>query len=291
MKNTGSVKIEKRPMWFSDMQGTTDILADNSRDGWHLSELDLVKGIFTYRKGKANDCCYYFQTSDSKENLTVYTDESFQKVIDKNGVVLWKRTEPDPACLDNIQMTFRGDTTGLKEAQWLTEQAAQGRMLLRCTRPEYTFTLCEPQNITYRIVYKEDIENQTSFLAPITSAGWEYVWGNNGYHYFCAPADSETDESVFDIQSTSEGILLRKERAFGAFTAFAVGLFVFAIVITCLNLNKYINLTAAPFPDVQHIARLKHDLLYNFTAVGLSVIFSIVFIVLRQKTRRQRKNK
>lgn len=285
------IKIEKRPMWFADMAGTAEMLVEKAQEGWSITGLEPVKGEMTFRKGEPESCFYYFQPSESKENLAVYTDSDFVKVQDSSGLVLWKRPEDDPAALDNLRENFRG-TTADEEEQWLEQQAKEGRILLRTSRPDYTFLMTEPENLKYRIVYDEDVKDSGAFLKKYTDCGWEYVWGNNGYHYFVSPAEANCSEEPFDRSQNNSALLLRRQRVFNAFLAFSVGLLVLALIITGMNLHKYMGLTALPAPDEAtraRIASISRDISLNFAAILLSTAFTGVFFTLRLRLSRQRK--
>ena len=285
------IKVEKRSMWFSDMAGTADMLAEKAQEGWIITDLETVKGEFTFRKSEPENCFYYFQPSDSKENLAVYTDNDFVKVQESSGLILWKRLEGDPAGMDNLRKSFRG-TTSQEEEKWLEEQAKEGRILLRASRPEYTFLLTAPEEQKYRIVYDEDVKDYGTFLEKYTGYGWEYVWGNNGYHYFVSSAEDNCSDEPFDRQQNNSALLLRRQRVFNAFLAFSAGLLVFALIITAMNFSKYMSLTALPVPDEQtqqRISSISRDISYNFLAVGLSAVFTGVSFGLRLRLSRQRK--
>ncbi len=285
------IKIEKRPMWFSDMSGTAEMLAEKAQEGWLVTGLETVKGEFTFRKSEPEDCFYYFQPSESRENLAVYTDSDFVKVQEGNGLALWKRRECDPAGMDNLRKNFRG-TTAEEEEQWLEEQAKEGRILLRVSRPEYTFLLTAPERQNYRIVYDEDVKDYGAFLKKYTDCGWEYVWGNNGYHYFNAPVEKHCSEAPFDRKQNNSALLLRRQRVFNAFLAFSAGLLIFSLIITGMNFYKYMGLTAFPVPDAQtqqKIIAVSRDVSFNFIAVVLSLIFTGISFGLRLRLSRQRK--
>lgn len=287
-----SVKVEKRAMWFADMQTTASILADKAQDGWLVTNIEPVKGEFTYHRGTPEDCCYYFQPSESKENLAVYTDPAFVKVLETNGLALWKRAEEDPAGLDNLSKSFH--KTGVEdEEEWLCQQAKEGRVLLRTSRPEYTFLMTEPENLIYRIVYDEDVQDYKAFLEKYTSCGWEYVWGNNGFHYFVSPEEAACSETPFDREGNAQALLLRRRKVYGAFLAFSSGLAVLSWAITTMNLTKYINLTKLANPDPQtleRIASIGGDISLNFAAVAISTAFLAVFLALWLRISRKMKH-
>lgn len=286
-----SVKVEKHSMWFADMQTTASTLADKAQDGWLVTDIEPVKGEFTFRRGEPEDCCYYFQPSESKENLAVYTDLEFVKVLETNGLALWKRAEEDPAALDNLHRNFY--KTGVEEEEeWLCKQAKQGRVLLRTSRPDYTFLMTEPENLVYRIVYNEDISDYKAFLEEYTSCGWEYVWGNNGFHYFVSPEEAACSQAPFDRAGNAEALFLRRRKVYGAFLAFSSGLAVLSWAITAMNLTKYINLTKLANPDPQtleRIALIGGDITLNFAAVAISTVFFAVFLTLWLRASRKMK--
>lgn len=277
-----SVRVEKRPMWFSDMHSTAGMLAEKAQEGWLVTGLEPVKGEFTFHRGAPEDCFYYFQPSETKENLAVYTDASFQKVTETGGLTLWKRLEGDPAGLDNIRKNFRNPCVEEEEA-WLQAQAKEGRILLRTSRPEYTFLMTQPEALVYRIVYEEEVKDYPSFLEKYTACGWEYVWGDNGFHYFVSPEEARCSETPFDRTGNRQGLLLRKRRVYGAFLAFSSGLTVLSLLITIMNLVKYMGLTAQSSPGeevLQRITAISGDISLNFIALGLSIAFTVVFLSL-----------
>lgn len=286
-----SVKKEKHAMWFADMQTTASMLADKAQDGWFVTELEPVKGEFTFRRGEPENCCYYFQPSESKENLSVYTDSGFVKALETNGLALWKRSEEDPAGLDNLHKSFR-KTSVEDEEEWLRAQAKEGRILLRTSRPDYTFIMTEPEDLVYRIVYDEDVQDYKAFLEKYTSCGWEYVWGNNGFHYFVSPEAARCSDAPFDREGNNKALLLRRRKVYGAFLAFSSGLAVFSWIITIMNLTKYINLTKLENPDahtLERIASIGGDITLNFAAVALTAVFVGVFLTLWLRVSRRMK--
>ena len=78
-----SMKIEKYRMWFSDLKGTAELLREKSCEGWHISEIDVSQGKFTYKKWEPKNYCYEFSVNGICENLAVYDENSgFEKVLE-----------------------------------------------------------------------------------------------------------------------------------------------------------------------------------------------------------------
>ena len=201
------MKIEKYRMWFSDLKGTSELLREKSCEGWHISEISVAEGKFTYKKWEPKNYCYEFSVNGICENLAVYDENSgFEKVLEDSGLTLYRREEESPESFETVKKSFGSNSTE-EEEKWLSEQAAEGYFLLRCNRPEYTFFMCEKSTVQFKADYAPNIENPKEYLEKFKNAGWEYVWGSNGYHYFCTETPEAVDPSVFNSERNAEDIL------------------------------------------------------------------------------------
>lgn len=82
-----------------------------------------------------------------------------------------------------------------EEEQWLREQHRSGWKLVAMTPPcFYTFESCEPEDVIYRLDFKDPEENE-GYMDMLKDFGWEYVGKCIGWLYFRkAAADVESQE-------------------------------------------------------------------------------------------------
>lgn len=216
-------------MWFSDLKGTSELLREKSCEGWHITDIDVSSGKFTYKKWEPKNYCYQFSVNGICENLAVFDENSgFEKILENSGLTLYRREEESPESFEAVKKSFDSNSTE-KEENWLSEQAENGYFLLRCDRPEYTFFMCEESPAQFKADYAPNIDDPAEYLKKFRDAGWEYIWGNGGYHYFCTETPEQVDPSVFKTEENAEEILKDKKRQingilgmslFGLFSAF-----------------------------------------------------------------------
>ena len=97
-----------------------------------------------------------------------------------------------------------------EEEIWLRDQHKSGWKLVKMTPPcFYTFEECEPEDVIYRLDYK-NTENTDGYFQMLSDFGWEYVGKCVGWYYFRKPAaeaESEEDGELFsDNESRAEQV-------------------------------------------------------------------------------------
>lgn len=71
-----------------------------------------------------------------------------------------------------------------EEEQWLETQHRQGWKLVTIIPPcIYRFEKCNPEDVRYRLDYKNNKENQ-DYMQMMTDYGWEYFGRCVGWLYF-----------------------------------------------------------------------------------------------------------
>lgn len=254
-----SMKIEKYRMWFSDLKGTAELLREKSCEGWHITEIDVSQGKFTYKKWEPKNYCYEFSVNGICENLAIYDENSgFEKILEDSGLALYRREEESPESLEAVKKSFGSNSTE-EEEKWLSDQAAEGYFLLRCNRPEYTFFMCEKSTVQFKADYAPNVENPKEYLEKFKNAGWEYIWGSNGYHYFCTETPEAVDSSVFNSERNAEDILRDKKRQISGI----LGMALFGLAASFLKL----------YLDVSAYSQATQDILEK---VGRSVAMDLI---------------
>ena len=97
-----------------------------------------------------------------------------------------------------------------EEEIWLREQHKNGWKLVKMVPPcFYTFEQCEPEDVIYRLDYKNN-ENTDGYFEMLSDFGWEYVGKCVGWLYFRKPADTaetvEDGELFSDNESKAEQV-------------------------------------------------------------------------------------
>lgn len=225
-----SVKVERYRMWFSDLKGTATLFKEKSCEGWHVSEFDVESGKFTYKKQEPKNYFYIFAVNGQSDDFSIYDEESgFEKIAENAGLSLFRREEEGEENAEAAKMSF---TTVEEEEKWLSQQAAEGSFLLRSQRPDYIFSMGEKTDCRFKVDYAPDVDNPQEYLAKFKAAGWEYVCGNDGYHYFAADVQKKTDESVFNSEKTNEQVSQSRKNQYISFMAmslFGAGLSIFKL--------------------------------------------------------------
>ncbi len=91
-----------------------------------------------------------------------------------------------------------------EEEIWLREKHNSGWKLVKLTPPcFYTFESCEPQDVIYRLDFKNDTQDE-EYMQMLADFGWEYFEHCLGGLYFRKPADSVTAENEGELFSDRE---------------------------------------------------------------------------------------
>lgn len=86
-----------------------------------------------------------------------------------------------------------------EEEKWLREQHNRGWKLTNAAVFLYTFERCAPEDVIYRLDYKNGDENE-DYLQLFRDYGWEYFDQNAGWLYFRKPAaevETEAEGEIF----------------------------------------------------------------------------------------------
>lgn len=87
-----------------------------------------------------------------------------------------------------------------EEEVWLRNKHKNGWKLLRMTQPcFYIFERCTPEDMTYRLDYKNNAET-SNYFQIFRDYGWEYINQSVGWLYFRKPSsetDSEQNDEIF----------------------------------------------------------------------------------------------
>ena len=87
-----------------------------------------------------------------------------------------------------------------EEEAWLREQHNMGWRLAKATLPcFYTFDRCEPEDVIYRLDFKNG-EEEGDYFQMFRDYGWEYFEHMAGWLYFRKPAaevETEADGELF----------------------------------------------------------------------------------------------
>lgn len=90
-----------------------------------------------------------------------------------------------------------------EEEVWLRNMHRNGWKLLRMTPPcIYVFEMCTPEDVAYRMDYKNNSET-SNYFQIFRDYGWEYIDRSVGWLYFRKPS-SETDSEHDEIFSDNE---------------------------------------------------------------------------------------
>lgn len=100
----------------------------------------------------------------------------------------------------------------LDEEKWLREKHKAGWRFVKCTVPcFYRFEPCEPEDVIYRLDYKNARENP-DYMQMTADFGWEYCGECNGWLYFRKPAEQAESEGDTEIFSDNESRLEMVQR-------------------------------------------------------------------------------
>lgn len=88
-----------------------------------------------------------------------------------------------------------------EEENWLHKQHKNGWKLQKMIPPcFFVFEKCAPENVIYRLDYKNGAEN-SSYFQLFTDYGWEYIGRCVGWLYFRKPAAAQTAEQDGELFS------------------------------------------------------------------------------------------
>ena len=87
------------------------------------------------------------------------------------------------------------------EEIWLRNQHKAGWKMVKMTPPcFYTFESCEPQDVIYRLDYRNSGQTE-EYLQMLKDFGWEYFEQCLGWLYFRKPADAVEEEAEGELFS------------------------------------------------------------------------------------------
>jgi len=88
-----------------------------------------------------------------------------------------------------------------EEEIWLREKHKQGWKLLKMVPPcLFYFEKCEPEDVIYRLDYKNNNEND-EYMQLVHDYGWEYIGRCVGWLYFRKPVSDTINENDGEIFS------------------------------------------------------------------------------------------
>ena len=97
-----------------------------------------------------------------------------------------------------------------EEEAWLREQHNTGWKLAKATLPcFYTFDRCEPEDVIYRLEFKNG-EEESDYFQMYRDYGWEYFEHMAGWLYFRKPAaeiETEADGELFSDGLSKVGMV------------------------------------------------------------------------------------
>lgn len=123
----------------------------------------------------------------------------------------------------------------LEEEIWLRKMHMQGWKFSKFTAPcFYTFESCEPEDVIYRLDYKNRTESD-DYMRMVEDYGWEYAGKCLGWLYFRKPAsqtENEGDGEIFSDNASRIGMVehIVKTR-----------LLPFAVIFLCCVIPNSIN--------------------------------------------------
>jgi len=108
-----------------------------------------------------------------------------------------------------------------EEEAWLRQMAQQGYHLSSLVFSTiYEFTHGEPRDVIYRLDYTDVKKKDTEeYLQLFQDAGWEYLDGWAGWHYFRMPADSD---KATEIYTDAESKIQKYQRMLPYFIIFPI---------------------------------------------------------------------
>lgn len=112
-----------------------------------------------------------------------------------------------------------------EEEIWLHNRHKNGWKLLKMIQPcFYIFEKCTPEDVTYRLDYKNNIET-SNYFQIFRDYGWEYISRSVGWVYFRKPSseiDSEQDGEIFSDNESRVDMInhVIKTRLFPAMVIF-----------------------------------------------------------------------
>lgn len=136
---------------------------------------------------------------------------------------------------------------------WLHNQHKNGWKLLRRLLPcVFLFERCTPENVTYRLDYKNN-EETSNYVQVLRDNGWEYFYRRAGWLCFCKPISGtgcqQDSENFFDNASRIDMInCMIKTRLFPA----SILWFFYTLLcgIMCMVFGDYFSMMLAAFWSV-----------------------------------------
>ena len=158
------------------------------------------------------------------------------------------------------------------EELWLRKQHQNGWKFVKMTPPcFYTFEECEPEDVIYRLDYKNGAQTE-EYLQMLNDFGWEYYARCVGWLYFRKPAGAaktEGEEELFsdnasrvdmaehvartrliplmviflccvipNLINAANGVMGRLSAFFGIFFGVMFGIYLFMIIYSGIKLNR-----------------------------------------------------
>jgi hypothetical protein len=98
-----------------------------------------------------------------------------------------------------------------EEETWLRSQHQKGWKLKKVVPYLYTFEQCEPEDVIYRLDYK-NADATDDYMQMYSDFGWDCLGKCVGWYYFCKPAaqiDGEKEGELFSDNESKVDMLQR----------------------------------------------------------------------------------
>ena len=127
----------------------------------------------------------------------------------------------------------------------------------------------EKSTAQFKADYAPKVENPKDYLEKFKNAGWEYVWGSNGYHYFCTETPEAVDPSVFNSEKNAEDILKDKKRQISGI----LGMALFGLAASFLKL--YLDVSAYSEATQELLQKVGRSVAMDLIAAAICGVFVI----------------
>lgn len=127
-----------------------------------------------------------------------------------------------------------------EEEKWLREQSRKGFHLQKMIQPFiYIFEVGEPQDVIYRLDYRNDKMNQ-EYRQMFDDYGWEYCGRCFGWTYFRKPASAVTCEEDGELFSDNESRLSMVQHVI------LTRMLPLLVVFLCILIPQWMNVVNRP---------------------------------------------
>ena len=195
--------------WRARISSTSRMLTEKSSEGWHFKSVDEFD-TFYFEKGEPTFYRYSVEENGKNENYFSFNQIDYSKIYGEDNLNIFRSNGIDVEKVTTVDNRF-SVMEKVKEEQWISEMALEGKFFDSVVDGQYVFFLGEPMGCEYMVDYQQTLSDINEYVGIYRGSGWIYLFGGEGKQYFRKEKISiEYRESI-----KKENVLDKVKKIFG----------------------------------------------------------------------------